>query len=229
MSENKAHQPFSGWTTVWWLPKRRTQSSTWICGCRDAWPTQQLPSSKSTFSQPSKEKCISEVMRIGSMILFHLSKLWKAKFSLLCDVIFLVRPQGKFDIDQRAQSGVCLLKCAWPAARKYACLTLQDLAKKRWNFISTSIELHGHGDERWPTEVTSNTHFRGVRVTAHIRFTSVVPCFPWCSSLVLQLPLFWRTRLFSWDETTGRSHGRSESKSGLQGRVFQSPIRLIQD
>ena len=24
------------------------------------------------------------------------------------------------------------------------------------------IELHGHGDERWPTEVTSNTYCRGV-------------------------------------------------------------------
>ena len=33
------------------------------------------------------------------MINFHLSKLWKAKFFILCDVIFLVRLQGKFDID----------------------------------------------------------------------------------------------------------------------------------
>ena len=38
-------------------------------------------------------------MRICIKIIFHLSKLWKAKFSLLCDVIFLVRLQGKFDID----------------------------------------------------------------------------------------------------------------------------------
>ena len=28
-----------------------------------------------------------------------MSKLWKAKFSLLCDVIFLVGLQEKFDID----------------------------------------------------------------------------------------------------------------------------------
>ena len=33
------------------------------------------------------------------MIIFHLSKLWKAQFSILCDVIFLVRLQEKFDID----------------------------------------------------------------------------------------------------------------------------------
>ena len=38
-------------------------------------------------------------MRIRSIIIFHLSKLWKVKFSLLCDVIFLVRLQEKFDVD----------------------------------------------------------------------------------------------------------------------------------
>ena len=34
-----------------------------------------LPSSTSTFSQPFKEKCTSGVVRIGSVIIFHLSKL----------------------------------------------------------------------------------------------------------------------------------------------------------
>ena len=38
-------------------------------------------------------------MRIGSIIIFHLSKLWKAKFLIMFDVILLVRPQRKFDID----------------------------------------------------------------------------------------------------------------------------------
>ena len=47
-----------------------------------------------------KRKCISGVARICIIIIFHLSKLWKAKFSLLCDVIFLVRLQEKFDIDR---------------------------------------------------------------------------------------------------------------------------------
>ena len=46
-----------------------------------------------------KTKCISEVVRIGNIIISHLSKLGKAKFFILCDVIFLVRLQGKFDID----------------------------------------------------------------------------------------------------------------------------------
>ena len=39
-------------------------------------------------------------MRIGSIIIFHLSKLWKAtKFFILCDVILLVRLEEKFGID----------------------------------------------------------------------------------------------------------------------------------
>ena len=61
--------------------------------------TLSLPISNSTFSQPFKQKMyLSEVVRIGSIIIFHLSKRWKAKFSILCDVIFLVRLEGKFEI-----------------------------------------------------------------------------------------------------------------------------------
>ena len=33
------------------------------------------------------------------MIIFHLSKLWRAKFFILCDVILLVGLQGKFETD----------------------------------------------------------------------------------------------------------------------------------
>ena len=40
---------------------------------------------------------IGEVVRIGSIIILHLSKLWKAKFVILCDATFLL--QGKFEID----------------------------------------------------------------------------------------------------------------------------------
>ena len=59
-----------------------------------------LLSSKSVFSQPfKKSNCMSDVARICSRTIFDLSKLWKAKFSLLCDVILLVRLQEKFDID----------------------------------------------------------------------------------------------------------------------------------
>ena len=45
------------------------------------------PSSESTFSQPFKEKYISEVVRIGGIIIFRPGKLWKATFSILwCDI-----------------------------------------------------------------------------------------------------------------------------------------------
>ena len=53
----------------------------------------------------SKRKCISEVVRIGSIIIFHLSKLGKAKFSILCDVIFLARQQ-KFEVDHSGSERV---------------------------------------------------------------------------------------------------------------------------
>ena len=56
--------------------------------------TLSLPSSKNTFFQPLKEACMSDVVRIGSIIIFHQSKLWKAKFFILCDDIFLVSVQG---------------------------------------------------------------------------------------------------------------------------------------
>ena len=44
-------------------------------------------------------------MRICIKIIFHLSKLWKAKFSLLCDVIFQEGLEGKFDIDHSQATG----------------------------------------------------------------------------------------------------------------------------
>ena len=40
-----------------------------------------------------------DVLSICSIIIFHPSKQWNARFFILCDVIFLVRLQGKFEID----------------------------------------------------------------------------------------------------------------------------------
>ena len=43
---------------------------------------------------------MSEVVRIiGSIIIFHLSKLWKAKFFILWNAIFLVKLWEKFEFD----------------------------------------------------------------------------------------------------------------------------------
>ena len=50
--------------------------------------TLSLPSLKSTFSQPFKEKCTREVARIGSIISFHLSKAMKTQVlhSVWCNI-----------------------------------------------------------------------------------------------------------------------------------------------
>ena len=67
-------------------------------------------SSKRTFSQPFKQKCMSEVVRIGSIIIFYLSKLWKARFFILCDILFLVRLQEKLEVDHSWEwKGLCLV------------------------------------------------------------------------------------------------------------------------
>ena len=55
---------------------------------------------------PTLEKYTSEIVRIGSIIIFHLSKLWKAKFFfILCEVIFQARLQGNWSL-----LGVIVLK-----------------------------------------------------------------------------------------------------------------------
>ena len=56
-------------------------------------------SSRSTFSQPFKDKCMWGSERIGSIIILHLSKRWKTKFFILCDAILLSMLQEKFEID----------------------------------------------------------------------------------------------------------------------------------
>ena len=45
------------------------------------------------------KKCIRDVVGIGCIIILHLSKLWKAKFFILCDVISIMRLQEKFEFD----------------------------------------------------------------------------------------------------------------------------------
>ena len=58
-----------------------------------------VPRKGLTLSLP---KCISEVARIGSIIIFHLSELWKVKLFILWDSIFLVRLQGKFEVSDHS-------------------------------------------------------------------------------------------------------------------------------
>ena len=57
------------------------------------------PSSKSTFSQPFKEKCISEVVKLGSIIIVRLSKLWKAFKKFFKSWCYIFGERAKFEID----------------------------------------------------------------------------------------------------------------------------------
>ena len=115
--------PWRMWRTSWWSPFCSCSSSLWwACSCSMGSsitvPTHpSLPKtpasrwicyrSKPFHSQIQKvhspnllkKKCISDVVRLGSIIIFHLSKLSKAKFFTLCDAIFLVRLQGEFEVD----------------------------------------------------------------------------------------------------------------------------------
>ena len=72
-------------------------TARWVCGSISfsheqdfGYRFHSLPSSKSTFLQPLKDKCISELV---TMIIFYLSKLWPAY------TVFLVRLLGNFEID----------------------------------------------------------------------------------------------------------------------------------
>ena len=49
-----------------------------------------LPTSKVHSPNLPEEKCMSEVVRIGSIIIFHLRKPWKDKFFIMCDVILIL-------------------------------------------------------------------------------------------------------------------------------------------
>ena len=75
------------------FPPKSIRAVTLLCWGRFSNLPLLPPGSKITFSQQFKDKCISDVVRIGSIIPYHLSKLWKAKFFILCDVISLVRLQ----------------------------------------------------------------------------------------------------------------------------------------
>ena len=83
------------------LRRTRATSPGWVN------PFTPTAISKSTLSQHFKERCISEVVRIVSIIIYHLSKLWKATFFILCGVVFLMRLQEKFELDH-----------CWPGPRR---------------------------------------------------------------------------------------------------------------
>ena len=70
------------------------------------------------------------VVRIGSIIIFHLSKLWKAKFSSYSVIIFMARLQGKFEIDRSWKwKGIIHVRC-----QATICSSGRSLASVRKSF-----------------------------------------------------------------------------------------------
>ena len=79
----------------------------WRCWWGWRWPQPPYPLRAQQACEPLFNTFIPEFQkyilptpfeRSGNIIIFHLSKWWKAKFFLLCYVIFLVRLQAKFEI-----------------------------------------------------------------------------------------------------------------------------------
>ena len=101
-----------------------------------------------------KLKRMSDVVRIGSIIISDSTKLCKATFLILCDVIFLVRLKGKFELDHwlgserpnpfTPKSDQCQIS---PAASPEL---LHHTIWRTWLFIAYS-------DER--SYYTTNSHF----------------------------------------------------------------------
>ena len=72
------------------------EHTAWTPGPASSKPESPFHSQAQKVHSPKR---VIDVVRIGSVIIFHLSKLQKAKFFKLCGEIFLARPQGKFEID----------------------------------------------------------------------------------------------------------------------------------
>ena len=98
-------------------------------------------------------------MRISYLIIFHLSKLWKATFFMLCDVMFLVRLQGKFDIDHLGSERVKLVdwlnRLNFPNKR-YAQENKAWIRGDIWAWCSP--QLRHHSENCWSPEVTSKRY-----------------------------------------------------------------------
>ena len=91
--------PLKSWRTSFLKCSARTRApASWLRWAMTLL-TLSLLSSKSTSSQPFKDKVYEWGSENWCIIIFYLSKLWKSKLFILRDVMILMRLQGKFDID----------------------------------------------------------------------------------------------------------------------------------
>ena len=94
------------------------------------------------------------------VIIFHLSKLWKAKFSILCGVIFMVRLKGKLELDHSWEwkgwnLAVCsLVRRLSPTGREPAYEAKRLKSAVCGGSLSSLLEISGVGmtSRPWPME-----------------------------------------------------------------------------
>ena len=87
--------------------------------------------------------------------------------------------------------------------RNISCVQGKQCLHSRWNFISTSTELHGHGDERWPIDVTSKTYFRWpTEVTSKTYFRGVRLCLSGGRTLAMMAKVLLAFCHYSTDQFT---------------------------
>ena len=117
------------------------------------------------FSRPFKDKCISDVVRIGVIIIAHLRKLWKAKFFKMCDVTFLVRLQGKFDIAHSVQewTGHPTHFRSWCIPCR-SCSSCQNLLTRRARICALTLQKRAAA--RWGPWRTRKTRITPARRSA---------------------------------------------------------------
>ena len=90
-----------------------------------------LPSSKSTFSQLFKEKCMSEVVIIGSIIIFDLRKLWKAKSFKWCNSREFKQTRMRWQCEKPRKNCLCISLKFLPFLAKFYCFILSNYTHVR--------------------------------------------------------------------------------------------------
>ena len=143
------------------------------------------------FSQPFEEKCISEVVRIGtSVVIFHLSKLWKVKFFILWDVIFLVRFQGKIWLSDPTWE--------WKGNDNHCHWSVEEMPNCTWLSCACGMKIScsAHLVAARVCQVTVvRIHWQGTMPcrswTHRLRLNSLYGMFPFQSDSIINTVFIW--------------------------------------
>ena len=147
-----------------------------------------LPRCKVTFSQPFKENCMPEVVRIGSIIIFHLSKPVKSQVlhTVWCKISGEVAGEMlNFSLLAEKGLGVCLKLCSCYCSVEI--LPEHDIRHATWRYFSEFdqtwllqrrrmvreilLRCHGNRDRFWQWECESG-EFRAFHINIRLSRSS---------------------------------------------------------